>query len=177
MSKFRKKDFFIFSILIVMILVLKLFIFYWGYVPSASMENTIQTNSFILGNRLSYQNHTPNRGDIIIFQSPLEKHTNLVKRVIGLPGETIEIKNANIYINGKLLEETYLKETWLLDNNNLTYQVPKNCYFVLGDNRNNSFDSRYWETAAIQNHLSNPSNYTFVKQNQIIAKVIWFSSF
>ena len=129
-------------------------------IPSGSMENTIMENDRLFGNRLAYFRKKPERGDIIIFEfvnnmteSDLEKSIeegekpeNYIKRVIGLPGETIEIKDAKIYINGakEPLKEDYLKEQWTMSTGPYTFEVPKDSYLVLGDNRNNSSDARFW---------------------------------
>ena len=138
-------------------------------VPSGSMQNTIQPKDRLFGLRLTYYFSSPKRGDIAVFKYPVNealisqlndadgkaflkandiKHTNYIKRVIGLPGETVEIKDAKIYIDGELLEEDYLKEEWVVRNDGFTFEVPEGCYLMLGDNRNNSSDGRYWAELA-----------------------------
>lgn len=117
-----------------------------GYVPSGSMENTIMTDDRIIANRLAYINSDPKRGDIVVFYSPdhLAKgeKVHFVKRVIGVPGDEIKIMDNKLYINGKQVEEPYLlqetKDNWP------AVRVPEGKYFMLGDNRNNSDDSRKW---------------------------------
>lgn len=111
-------------------------------VPSGSMEPTIETGSRMIGFRLSYILNEPERGDIIIFKYPDDESVYYVKRIIGLPGETVEIKDGFVYIDGQILSEDYLSVTTEGDFG--PYEVPEGCYFVLGDNRNNSHDSRYW---------------------------------
>ena len=111
-------------------------------VPSGSMEPTIETGSRMIGLRLSYILNEPERGDIIIFKYPDDESVYYVKRIIGLPGETVEIKDGFVYIDGQILSEDYLSVTTEGDFG--PYDVPEGCYFVLGDNRNNSHDSRYW---------------------------------
>lgn len=128
---------------IVAVLVRK-FIFLNCVIPSESMENTLNVGDNIFGSKLAYKNENPKRGDIIIFHFPDDPSQLFVKRVIGLPGETVEIKNAKVYINGNQLEEDYLKENWTRDNDGYSFAVPEGSYFVMGDNRNNSLDSRYW---------------------------------
>lgn len=113
-------------------------------VPTGSMENTIMIGDRIIGNRLAYINNTPERGDIIIFKFPDDTSKQYIKRVIGLPGDKIQIKEGIIFINDKKLYEPYLKEEWIIDNDGYEYIVPEDSYFVLGDNRNDSNDSRYW---------------------------------
>lgn len=113
-------------------------------VPTGSMESTIMTDSRIIINRLAYLSDNPMRGDIVAFQCPDEAPDAIpfLKRIIGLPGETIEGKNGYVYINGELLLEDYIEDTLAEDFG--PYTIPDNCYFMMGDNRNNSWDSRYW---------------------------------
>ena len=111
-------------------------------VPTGSMENTVMPGSRVIINRLAYLNDTPKRGEVISFWYPDNEEENYLKRVIGLPKETVEGKDGVIYINGKELEEDYIKEVSYRDFG--PYQVPENGYFVMGDNRNHSWDSRYW---------------------------------
>lgn len=126
-------------------------------VPTGSMEATIETNSRIFINRLSYINNSPERGDIISFWFPDDESKNYLKRVIGLPGETIEGKDGEIYINGTLLEENYIKEKSYKDFG--PYEIPKGHYFVMGDNRNDSYDSREWV-------------HKFVTKEKIVGKAV-----
>lgn len=134
------------------------FIIVNAQVPSGSMENTILTGDRLIGFRLAYLFSEPKRGDIVIFKYPDDESQNFVKRVIGIPGDVIEITNGHVYVNGDMLEEDYLREPMNTDGETLTYVVPANSYFMLGDNRNNSKDSRYWIN-------------TFVSKDKIIAKV------
>lgn len=118
-------------------------------IPSASMEDTIMTGDRVIGLRFAYWFSDVKRGDIVIFKYPDDERQLFVKRVIGLPGETVEIKDGKVYIDGSAepLEEEYLKDTPRvdLDVSNGVYEVPEGYYFMLGDNRNFSKDSRYWE--------------------------------
>ena len=111
-------------------------------VPTGSMENTIMTGSRIIINRLAYLAEEPERGDVISFWFPDNEEENYLKRIIALPGETIEGKDGKIYINGEELEEDYIKEVSYVDFG--PYTVPQESYFVMGDNRKTSKDSRYW---------------------------------
>lgn len=129
-------------------------------VPTESMESTILPGDNILGSRLAYKKEEPKRGDIVIFRNPDDPSQTYIKRVIGLPGDTVELRYGNIYINGNLLYEPYLKEAWTKKNNGLTYQVPADDYFMLGDNRNNSEDSRYWKN-------------TYVNKKDIFGKAVF----
>lgn len=128
-------------------------------IPTGSMENTIMCGNRLFGNRLAYKFKEPKRGDIIIFKFPDDEtgKTNYIKRIIGLPGETVSIVEGTVYINGKKLEEDYLKEE--PTDSYGPFEVPKKSYFVLGDNRNNSNDARFWENK-------------YVKEDQIIAKAV-----
>lgn len=131
-------------------------------IPSGSMENTIMTGDRLFGNRLAYYMKSPERGDIIIFKNPDDETENYIKRVIGLPGETVEIRDAKIYINGSQnpLEETYIKEEWTVATGPYVYTIPENSYLVLGDNRNNSWDARDWEN-------------TYVSKDKILGKAVF----
>ncbi len=132
-------------------------------VPTGSMENTIPTGSRLIGSRLTYNFSDPERFDIIIFKAPDSPEENYVKRLIGLPGETVMIDDAKITIktvDGEYieLEEDYLKEEWKDGTGPYTYEVPEDCYFMLGDNRNNSNDARKWIN-------------TFVTRDALVGKV------
>lgn len=125
-------------------------------VPTGSMERTIHEKSRMMGNRLAYLFSPPKRGDIIIFKFPDNPKENFVKRVIGLPGECVEIRGGVVYIykDENDTEPMKLEEDYVyfeggrpdLRGDFPKTLVPANSYFVLGDNRNNSKDSRYWST-------------------------------
>ena len=117
-------------------------------IPTGSMENTIMAESRVVINRLAYLNEEPKRGDIISFYYPDDGHTLFIKRVIGLPGETIWGVDGNVYIDGGILEEGYLKEE--MEGSFGPFVVPGDSWFVMGDNRNNSWDSRYWEDSFVE---------------------------
>ena len=119
-------------------------------VPSGSMENTIMTGDRLVGNRLAYVFGEPQRGDIVIFRAPDKESELYVKRVIGLPGDTVNILDGKVYINGNKepLDEPYLPEAMI--GNYGPYEVPAKSYFVLGDNRNNSGDSRFWRNKYVR---------------------------
>lgn len=135
-----------FAVAIIIALFLKTFVIINATVPTGSMENTIMTNDCIMGFRLAYTISEPKRGDIIIFKYPDDETQKYVKRIIGLPGDNIYIENGEIYINGSVTpyQESYLKEEWVIANGPYEFQVPEDSYLVLGDNRNNSLDARYW---------------------------------
>ncbi|MCU1427924.1 MAG: signal peptidase [Actinomycetia bacterium] len=131
---------------LVIALLIKTFLFQAFYIPSESMVPTLKTNDRVLVNKLSYKFHDIHRGDIVVFTKPPSEASNikdLVKRVIGLPNETVEGRNNHIYINGKLLKEPYLpKNTPISTFSPVT--VPANSIWVMGDNRSQSRDSRYF---------------------------------
>ena len=128
-------------------LVIKTFLFQAFYIPSESMEPTLKPGDRVLVNKLSYDLHHIHRGDIVVFKRPPAEAGNpaikdLIKRVIGLPGETIEQRGGRVYINGQPLKESYLPAG--TSTTNLRRQVvPAGQYFVMGDNRSNSSDSRF----------------------------------
>lgn len=114
-------------------------------VPTNSMETTIMVGDKIIGNRLAYLFSSPKRGDIVIFEYPDNPKEDYVKRVIGLPGETITFTDGKVYIDGDLLEEDYVNGMETYPDDQDTFTVPENSYFMLGDNRVYSADSRYWD--------------------------------
>jgi signal peptidase I len=142
--------------------VLRTFVVQTFYIPSGSMEPTLQIGDRILVNKLSYHLHSVHRGDIVVFARPPAEDcggaevNDLVKRVIGLPGETIAVSGGYVDINGKRLNETWLPASRQgitgegppgnAANLAHPYKIPANNYFVMGDNRMDSCDSRYWGT-------------------------------
>lgn len=168
-----------FGIVIAVVFVLTQFVIINVRVPSGSMENTIMTKDRLIGFRFSYWFDEPQRGDIILFSYPVDEKQTYIKRVIGLPGETVEIRDGKIYIDGSSepLEEDYLKETWTWENDGYTFKVPEGCYFVLGDNRNDSEDGRFWAQIALnEGKASTPEEaepYSYVKKDEIKGKAIF----
>jgi signal peptidase I len=139
---------------------LRAFVVQTFFIPSGSMEPTLQIGDRILVNKLSYHLHGVDRGDIVVFSRPPTENcggpevNDLVKRVIGLPGDVISLNNGNVYIDGKRLNESWLPASeqgitvagpaGTASNLGHAYRVPANDYFVMGDNRTDSCDSRYW---------------------------------
>ena len=119
-------------------------------IPSASMETTIMTGERVFGNRLAYINSLPKRYEIVIFHYPDDEKRLFVKRVIGLPGDTIEVKDGQVYINGvnDMENETFVSSD--LHDEFGPYTVPENCYFMMGDNRAHSNDSRMWHNTCVR---------------------------
>ncbi len=128
-------------------------------IPSESMEKTIMTNDRIFGFRLAYQFQDPKRYDIVIFKYPDDPQELFIKRIIGLPGETVEIREGKVYIDDseKPLDDSFCPEQPLGDFG--PYTVPEDSYFMLGDNRNYSKDSRFWEIK-------------YVNEDQIVGKAL-----
>ncbi len=128
-------------------------------VSGHSMEPNFQNGDYILTNKIVYKMKDPQRGDIVIFKSPSNKDVDYIKRVIGLPGETVMLSKQKFYINGKLLEERYdynkpvYGESFMQEDE--VIEVPPDHYFVVGDNRPGSSDSREFGTV---------SKYDFIGQ-------------
>jgi signal peptidase I len=126
---------------------IKIFVAESRYIPSGSMEPTLQINDYVLIDKISYDFEDPERGDIVVFnptKTLLQEnyHTAFIKRIIGLPGEKVEVKDGRVYINNHPLQESYIAAK-------PDYQwgpviVPPDSYVVFGDNRNDSYDSHYW---------------------------------
>lgn len=123
--------------------VLHAFVMVNATVPTSSMENTIMAGDRVIGSRLYYLRHDPARGDIVMFDYPDDPSILYIKRVIGLPGDHVEITGGKVYINGEVLDEPYLSV--VTEGEWGPYDVPEGCYFMMGDNRNDSADSRYWK--------------------------------
>jgi signal peptidase I len=135
---------------LVVAVVVRLFVFQLYYVPSTSMNPTIKAGDRILVDKLAFHLHPVERGDIIVFLRPPtatcgEDLTDFVKRVIGLPGETISGKDGQVYINGKRLAEPWLPKVSSTYTANFgPDKIPAGDYFMMGDHRTTSCDSRYW---------------------------------
>ncbi len=140
-------------------LLIKTFAIQAFYIPSQSMEPTLMPGDRVLVNKLSYDFHPVHTGDIVVFRRPPNDTTpgidDLIKRVIGLPGQTVDVANCRVYINGKELAQPYLPKGWQEPTSEYCtvwpassplpdpYKVPAGYFFVMGDNRQDSYDSRY----------------------------------
>lgn len=159
-------DFFLPIVLAVIIaMLLKNFVFANAVVPTGSMLNTIQEKDRVIASRLSYKFNDPERYDIIIFVPPDYPDQYYVKRLIGLPGEKLNIVDGTVYVTtteGKTIE---LDDSFVSPENKDTYsgsfEVPEDCYFFMGDNRDNSVDSRYWITSH------------YVHRDELVGKVLF----
>jgi len=133
---------------IILALGIRTFVAEARYIPSGSMEPTLEINDRLVVEKVSYHFNPPERGDIVVFWPPDElfpegkRRDAFIKRVIGLPGDTVEITNGMVFVNEEPLEEDYIKAepdyTWG------PRTVPNDSYLVLGDNRNSSYDSHSW---------------------------------
>jgi len=148
------------TILICVIFVIfsRAFVFQQSKIPSGSMEDTLLVGDYIMVNRFVYADQSfgweakllperaIRRGDVVVFKYPLEPEVDYIKRVIGLPGDTVEVRQGYVYVNGRRLEEPYVNEAYrALDFKPVppTVVYPGH-YFVMGDHRNASHDSRVW---------------------------------
>jgi len=136
---------------VVFALVIRSFALASFYIPSGSMEPTLLQHDRLIADRLSYtfRLRQPQRGDIVIFRFPEDPKVDYIKRVIALPGETVEIRDGVVLVDGKPLSEDYIYEPPRYDMPPLT--VPEGRYFVLGDNRNRSRDSHIWGFVPLEN--------------------------
>lgn len=145
-------------IALVAALMIKTFAIQAFYIPTPSMYPTLMPHDRVLVNKLSYDFHSVHEGDIIVFRRPPGDTTpnidDLIKRVIGLPGDTIFVNDCRVFIDGKVLAQPYLPAGWQNPSSPYCttwpaglpnpYEVPQGYYFVMGDNRKDSYDSRYW---------------------------------
>ncbi|MBQ7506103.1 MAG: signal peptidase I [Lachnospiraceae bacterium] len=160
-------------------IIIRKFVIVNAEVPTGSMVSLIDPGDRLIGFRLSYLFKEPQRFDVVIFKYPVDPNEKFIKRVIGLPGETVTIRDAKIYIDDSAvpLDEPYLPERWTEQNDGLIYEVPEDSYFLLGDNRNVSLDARYWANEAIEAGLTEDwevaEEYTFVPKKDILGKAIF----
>lgn len=144
-------------ICVIFVLFSRAFVFQQSKIPTGSMEDTLLVGDYIMVNRFIYSPtlfdlerkilpvRDIRRKDIIVFKFPQEPELDYIKRVVGLPGDVVEIRDGLTYINGKKLDEPYVPEKYRDYYNYMPpTPVPPDHYFVLGDHRNNSKDSRYW---------------------------------
>jgi signal peptidase I len=118
-------------------------------ISGESMMPNFQDAEYLLTEKVTYYTRNPERGDVVVFTPPVSTTDEFIKRVIGLPGEKVMVSGGKVYINDKVLNEPYLKDTVLTNGGtflteDVEYTVPAGEYFVMGDNRPNSSDSRYW---------------------------------
>jgi len=144
-------------------------------VESISMQPTLYPGDYVIVNKLAYRfNHRPDRGDVIVFRYPPDPEAiPYIKRIIGLPGDQIHIADGKVHVNGQLVVEPYLVVS---TNRGGDWTVPDGQLFVMGDNRNNSSDSRSWGFVPLENIIGRaeliylpPQHWSFLHQNIAIA--------
>ncbi|MBN2147398.1 MAG: signal peptidase I [Anaerolineales bacterium] len=116
-------------------------------VDGMSMEPSLHDGQFVIVNRLAYRFGSPQRGDVVVFHYPQKPEQEYIKRVIGLPGDSIEIRSGSVYVNGERLDEPYVSAITAYQGQ---WTVSDGHLFVLGDNRNASFDSHNWGTVPLE---------------------------
>jgi signal peptidase I len=140
-------------IAILLALLIRTFVVQAFKIPSGSMIPTLLVGDHILVNKFIYRFRDPVRGDVVVFKYPVDEHRDFIKRVVGLPGETIYVRDRQIYVNCSPTQPACqpIKDPWGFYEDRLglgdsvgKWEVPVGSYFVMGDNRNNSQDSRYW---------------------------------
>jgi signal peptidase I len=150
---------------LIIALLLKSFVFANAVIPTGSMLNTIQKNDRVIASRIAYTFNDPERYDIIIFKYPDDETQYFVKRVIGLPGETVNITDGIVYVTRTDGTTIQLEDDFVTacvpTGTYGPYEVPEDSYFVMGDNRNDSVDSRFWTTSH------------YVEKEKIIGKVMF----
>lgn len=150
------------AFVVITVFVVNQFILINARIPSESMANTILAGDQIFGNRLAYLFDEPERYDIVIFKYPDDREQYFIKRVIGLPGDTVNIIDGDVYVTTADGEELFVEDHFLPEEpygSYGPYTVPDGSYFMLGDNRNCSKDSRFW-------------NNTYVPEGDILGKAV-----
>ena len=160
---------------LVIFVIFYLFLFQPHQVKGKSMIPAFEDAEYLLTNKITYRFNNPQRGDIVIFKSPQNKKYDYIKRIIALPGEKISLKDGKIFINGSSLNESlYLPENIYTKGGNFLaeekeLEIPENQYFVVGDNRLNSSDSREWGYITMENIIGKawliywpPSKFGFI---------------
>lgn len=126
-----------------------LFLFQPHKVDGNSMVPNFQNMEYILTDKITYQRRLPRRGEIVVFHAPPPYNSDFIKRIVGLPGESIKVDKGRVYIDGTMLNEVYLPQTYQTSEKSflregVPYKIPDGFYMVLGDNRGFSSDSREW---------------------------------
>ncbi len=136
-------------IALIIAILLKIFVFANIIVPTGSMLNTIQEGDRLVASKLAYINNDPQRYDIVIFRYPDDESQTFVKRIIGMPGETVQVIDGKVYVTDTSGKTSELRDDFVTnctpEGNFGPYTVPLDSYFVMGDNRNDSWDSRFWD--------------------------------
>ncbi len=163
---------FLVAIAVSVTFVLRRFVVDTIYAASGSMEPTLDVGTHYLVNRWVYLFSEPERGDIIVFTSPVDHSTGFIKRVIAMAGDEVQLRNKKVYLNDKMIEEPYTlykRSSEALVGDNLgPLTVPEGHVFVLGDNRDESFDSTTWKDA------DTGARIYFLERSHIKGKLIQF---
>jgi signal peptidase I len=156
---------FLFGLALVVVLPLRIWVFEPITIASASMEPTLPTGGRFLQDKVTLRLRLARRGDIVVFRSPIGERHELIKRVIALPGDTVEIRDKKVFLGGRVLEEPYVKHSRgeeRLEGDSLgPLVVPEDSLFVLGDNRDESRDSSVWKDSVTGDPIY------FIKQNSL----------
>ena len=153
-------------------LILRSYVFVLGHVPSSSMYDTISEDDRVTIFRLAYAFSDPKRGDIVSFYYPDDESEIFIKRIIGLPGEVIQGIDGYVYINGNKLEEPYTDGAYTADFG--PYEIPDGMYFMMGDNRGNSLDSRYWVNKFVaKEKIIGKSDFKVYPKFEVLEKAVY----
>ena len=144
-------------------------------IKGQSMDPTFPDKEYLLTEKVSYYLHDPKRGDVVVFQPPVSELDEYIKRIIGLPGDRVMLKNGKVYVNGEQLKESYLGDTVYTATEGFTpegqeYTVPAGQYFVMGDNRPHSSDSRAWGPV-VKNKISGRAWIVYWPLKGVVPKV------
>jgi signal peptidase I len=141
---------------VIVVVFLRSFVFQQSEIPSGSMEDTLLVGDYIIVNRFLYAPTSfdwerkllpirePRRGDVVVFKKPQEPELDFIKRVIGLPGDSVELRRGRLYVNGQSVDEPYINGLYRTVGSFGPIEVEPGYYFLLGDHRNSSSDSRVW---------------------------------
>jgi len=138
-------------IALVIVIPIRYFLFQPFIVKGQSMEPNFENSNYLIVDELSYRFRDPQRGEVVVFRYPRNISQRFIKRIIGLPGEKIEIEAGVVMVNGKILDESEYFPSGVQTLGNIQISLDENEYFVLGDNRISSFDSRQWGTLPRKN--------------------------
>lgn len=162
----------------VLAMVLRTFVIEGRIIPSGSMLNTIKLQDRVMVLKFVYWFKEPTRGDIMVFKPPegIGQKDDLIKRLIALPGETIAVKDGAVFINNQQLDEPYLAQKPDYEFGPVT--VPPNSYFMMGDNRNSSYDSHLWNTWLTRDHIKGKAFVIYwpIKHMQMLPREVSFSA-
>jgi len=138
-------------IALVIVIPIRYFLFQPFIVKGQSMEPNFENSNYLIVDELSYRFRDPQRGEVVVFRYPRNISQRFIKRIIGLPGEKIEIEAGVVMVNGKILDESKYLLLGVQTSGDIQISLDENEYFVLGDNRISSFDSRQWGTLPRKN--------------------------